>query len=163
MDVRIKGGRQRQDRVRLRRSRHRAGRRPRAGSCPAFVGISQALEWSMTARVFKADEALRGGLVRSVHPPDELLPAAQELAEEIVTNAAPISVALTRQMMWRMLGADDPMEAHKIDSRGIYARGRSRRRQGRRGVVPGKAPGAIQEQGFVRHARLFPVVAGARV
>ncbi len=92
---------------------------------PRVVGISQALEWSMTARVFKADEALRGGLVRSVHPPDELLPAARELASEIATNAAPISVALTRQMMWRMLGADDPMEAHKIDSRGVYSTGRS--------------------------------------
>ena len=92
---------------------------------PRVVGIGQALEWSMTARVFKADEALRGGLVRSVHPPDELLPAAQELALEIATNAAPISVALTRQMMWRMLGADDPMEAHKIDSRGVYSTGRS--------------------------------------
>ena len=92
---------------------------------PRVVGISQALEWSMTARVFKADEALRGGLVRSVHPPDELLPAAQALAQEIATNAAPISVALTRQMMWRMLGADDPMEAHKIDSRGVYSTGRS--------------------------------------
>jgi enoyl-CoA hydratase/carnithine racemase len=92
---------------------------------PRVVGISQALEWSMTARVFKADEALRGGLVRSVHPPDELLPAARELAREIATNAAPVSVALTRQMMWRMLGADDPMEAHKIDSRGVYSTGRS--------------------------------------
>jgi enoyl-CoA hydratase/carnithine racemase len=92
---------------------------------PRVVGISQALEWSMTARVFKADEALAGGLVRSVHPPDELLPAARELAHEIATNAAPVSVALTRQMMWRMLGADHPMEAHKIDSRGVYSTGRT--------------------------------------
>jgi enoyl-CoA hydratase/carnithine racemase len=92
---------------------------------PRVVGISQALEWSMSARVFRADEALAGGLVRSVHPPDELLPAAQGLANEIATNAAPVSVALTRQMMWRMLGADHPMEAHKIDSRGVYSTGRS--------------------------------------
>lgn len=92
---------------------------------PRVVGISQALEWSMTARVFTAEEALEGGLVRSVHPPDELLPAAQGLANEIATNAAPVSVALTRQMMWRMLGADHPMEAHKIDSRGVYSTGRS--------------------------------------
>jgi enoyl-CoA hydratase/carnithine racemase len=92
---------------------------------PRVVGMSQALEWSMTARVFTADEALAGGLVRSVHPPDELIPAARALAGEIAANAAPVSVALTRQMMWRMLGADHPMEAHKVDSRGVYSTGRS--------------------------------------
>lgn len=92
---------------------------------PRVVGISQALEWSMTARVFRADEALEGRLVRSVHAPDDLLPAARALALEIAANAAPVSVALTRQMMWRMLGADHPMEAHKVDSRGVYSTGRS--------------------------------------
>ncbi len=92
---------------------------------PRVVGISQALEWSMTARVFVPEEARAGGLVRSIHAPDELLPAARELAMEIATNAAPVSVALTRQMMWRMLGADHPMEAHKVDSRGVYSTGRS--------------------------------------
>lgn len=92
---------------------------------PRVVGINQALEWSMTARVFDAEEARRGGLVRSVHPAGELMPAARELAEEIAVNAAPVSVALTRQMMWRMLGADHPMEAHKIDSRGVYSTGRA--------------------------------------
>jgi len=91
---------------------------------PRVVGINQALEWCMTARVFGAGEALAGGLVRSVHPPDELLPAARALAEEIATNAAPVSVTLTRQMLWRMLGADHPMEAHKIDSRGVISTGR---------------------------------------
>jgi enoyl-CoA hydratase/carnithine racemase len=92
---------------------------------PRVVGISQALEWSMTARVFRAEEALAGGLVRSVHPDGEVLDAARELAAEIATNAAPVSVALTRQMMWKMLGADHPMEAHKVDSRGVYSTGRS--------------------------------------
>jgi enoyl-CoA hydratase/carnithine racemase len=92
---------------------------------PRIVGINQALEWAMTARVFTAAEAEAGGLVRSVHAPDELLPAARSLAEEIATNAAPVSVALTRQMMWKMLGADHPMEAHKVDSRGVYSTGRS--------------------------------------
>jgi enoyl-CoA hydratase/carnithine racemase len=92
---------------------------------PRVVGISQALEWSMTARVFPAEQALAGGLVRSVHAPDELLPAARALGEEIATNAAPVSVALVRQMMWRMLGADHPMEAHKIDSRGVFSTGSS--------------------------------------
>ncbi len=90
---------------------------------PRLVGISQALEWTMTGRVFNADEARAGGLVKSVHAPEALLPAALALAHEIAAHAAPVSVALTRQMMWRMLGADHPMEAHKIDSRAIYARG----------------------------------------
>jgi enoyl-CoA hydratase/carnithine racemase len=91
---------------------------------PRVVGINQALEWCLTARVFRADEALAGGLVRSVHPADEVLEVARGLAREIATNAAPVSAALTRQMLWRMLGADHPMEAHKIDSRGIYDTGR---------------------------------------
>jgi enoyl-CoA hydratase/carnithine racemase len=92
---------------------------------PRLVGMSRALEWCMTGRVFGPDEALAGGLVRSVHAPDELLPAAYELAREIVENASPVSIALTRQMLWRMAGADHPMEAHKVDSRGIAARGAS--------------------------------------
>jgi enoyl-CoA hydratase/carnithine racemase len=85
---------------------------------PRIVGISQALEWCYTGRVFPAQEALAGRLVSKVVPPDAL-------AREIAAKTAPVSVALIRQMMWRMLGADDPMEAHKVDSRGIYARGRS--------------------------------------
>lgn len=91
---------------------------------PRVVGISQALEWCFSGRVFDAQEALEGGLVRSLHEPDELLPAARAIAREIADHTAPVSVALTRQMLWRMLGADHPMEAHKIDSRGIFARGR---------------------------------------
>ncbi|MFO1135160.1 MAG: crotonase/enoyl-CoA hydratase family protein [Rhodoblastus sp.] len=92
---------------------------------PRLVGPQQALEWVYSGRVFNADEALRGRLVSKVLPPDELLPEARRLAKEIVDNTAPVSVALQRQMIWRMLGADDPMEAHKIDSRGIFERGRS--------------------------------------
>ena len=92
---------------------------------PRLVGISQALEWCFSGRVFDADEALRGGLVRSVHQPDELLPAARALAAEIVDHTAPVSVALTRRMLWAMLTADHPMEAHRVDSRGILERGRS--------------------------------------
>lgn len=92
---------------------------------PKLVGVSQALEWCYSGRVFGAQEALDGRLVRSVHKPDELLPAAYALAREIADNTAPVSVALTRQMIWRMAGADHPMEAHKVDSRAIYARGRS--------------------------------------
>ncbi|QDM17741.1 enoyl-CoA hydratase [Tardiphaga sp. vice352] len=92
---------------------------------PRLVGISQALEWCFSGRVFPAAEALEGRLVSQVVPPDELLPTARALARTFIDKTAPVSVALIRQMMWRMMGADDPMEAHKIDSRGIYARGRS--------------------------------------
>jgi enoyl-CoA hydratase/carnithine racemase len=91
---------------------------------PRLVGISKAMEWCATGRVFDAKEALAAGLVSKVVKPEELLPAAHALAREIADNTAPVSVALTRQMLWRMLGADHPMEAHKIDSRGIFARGR---------------------------------------
>lgn len=90
---------------------------------PRVVGLSQALEWCYSGRVFDADEALKGGLVRSLHAPEDLLAVATGLAREIVDNTAPVSIALTRQMMWRMLGAAHPMEAHKIDSRAVYARG----------------------------------------
>jgi enoyl-CoA hydratase/carnithine racemase len=92
---------------------------------PRLVGISRALEWTYSGRIFPASEALAGGLVSALHPGDALLAAARSLAREIIDHAAPVSVALTRQMMWRMLGADHPMQAHKIDSRAIYARGAS--------------------------------------
>ncbi len=92
---------------------------------PRVVGISQALEWCYSGRVFPAQEALDGGLLRSLHEPEDLLPAARAIAADIRDNSAPVSVALTRHMMWKMLGADHPMEAHKIDSRGIHYRGKS--------------------------------------
>ena len=92
---------------------------------PRLVGISQATEWCYTGRVFGPDEAKEGRLVRSIHAPDDLLPAARAIAKEIVDNTAPVSVALTRQMLWRLLGADHPMEAHRVDSRGIASRGAS--------------------------------------
>jgi enoyl-CoA hydratase/carnithine racemase len=92
---------------------------------PRVVGISKAMEWVATGRVFDAQEALKGGLVRSVHPAGELLDAAHALAREIAENTAPISVALARQMMWRMLGAEHPMLAHRADSRGMFIRGQS--------------------------------------
>jgi len=92
---------------------------------PRLVGISQAMEWVATGRVFLAEEALAGGLVRSVHPAEEVLGVAQELAAEIASEAAPVSVALARRLMWTMLGASHPMEAHRADSRAMFARGRS--------------------------------------
>ena len=92
---------------------------------PRLVGISRAMEWVATGRVFGAREGLEAGLIRSLHPRDELLGAARELAREIADNTAPVSVALARRMMWRMLGAEHPMIAHRADSRAMAARGQS--------------------------------------
>jgi enoyl-CoA hydratase/carnithine racemase len=106
----------------------RRGITPEAASSwylPRLVGMQTALEWCLTGRVFGADEALARGLVRSVHAPDELLPAATALAHEIADNAAPVSVALTRQMLWRLSATPHPMYAHRIDSRSIQARGQA--------------------------------------
>ena len=92
---------------------------------PRVVGISRAAEWVYSGRVFDAQEALAGGLVSRVVAPEELLPTAYALAREIAANTSAVSVALSRQMLWKMLGADHPMEAHKIDSKGIYWMGSS--------------------------------------
>jgi enoyl-CoA hydratase/carnithine racemase len=92
---------------------------------PRIVGISQAMEWTATGRVFSAQEALAGGLVHSLYSPGELLDAAYELAREIADNTAPVSVALTRRLLWSMLGADHPREAHEADSRAMFSRGQS--------------------------------------
>jgi enoyl-CoA hydratase/carnithine racemase len=90
---------------------------------PRLVGVQTALEWCYSGRVFPAQEAHEKGLVRSLHAPEDLLPAARALAREIADNTAPVSIALTRQLIWRMAGASHPMEAHMADSRGIQARG----------------------------------------
>jgi enoyl-CoA hydratase/carnithine racemase len=106
----------------------RRGITPEAASSwflPRLVGMQTALEWCFTGRVFGAQEALERGLVRSLHAPADLLPAARALAHEIADNTAPVSVALTRQMLWQMAGAAHPMQAHRIDSRAIQSRGRS--------------------------------------
>ncbi len=92
---------------------------------PRIVGISTALEWSYSGRVFPAAEAHERGLVRSLHQPEGLLPAARAIAREIIDNTAPVSIALTRQLMWRMLGSAHPMDAHRADSRAIQFRGRA--------------------------------------
>ena len=87
---------------------------------PKLVGVAQALEWCMTGRIFDAQEALRGGLVRSVHAPGELMDAARGLAREIADNTSAVSIAMTRAMLWRNPSGAHPMEAHKVDSRAIY-------------------------------------------
>jgi len=104
----------------------RRGLVPEAASSwflPRVVGISQAMEWVATGRVFSADEALAGRLVSRVVPDDELLPVALGLAEEIAANTSAVSVALSRRMLWSMLGASSPWDAHRLDSRALYELG----------------------------------------
>ncbi len=91
---------------------------------PRLVGISQALQWCYEGNVFGAEEAKAGGLVQAIHAPDALIPAARALATKMTAESAPVSLAMTRQMMWRMMGADHPLEAHRMDSRAIWYRGR---------------------------------------
>ena len=87
---------------------------------PRLVGLPTALEWCMTGRIFDANEALAAGLVRSLHPQGELMEAALRLAKEIAENSSPISVAMTRAMLWRLSSLEHPMLAHRVDSRAIY-------------------------------------------
>ena len=106
----------------------RRGLVPEAASSwflPRVVGISKALEWTFSGRVFSAEEAKEGGLIRSIHPANDLLDEANKLAQEIVENTSPVSVAMTRHMLWKLLGADHPMEAHIVDSRAIYELGKA--------------------------------------
>jgi enoyl-CoA hydratase/carnithine racemase len=113
---------------------------------PRIVGISKALEWCYSGRIFDAAEARDGGLVRSVHDPRDLLHDAKDIAREIAQNTSPVAVAMTRAMMWRLMSADHPMEAHKIDSRAIFslARGADAKEgiasflEKRRPMYPGK-------------------------
>ena len=100
---------------------------------PRLVGMGRASEWTLTGRVFPAAEALEAGLVNRVLPPEDLLPAARELASEIAANTSPVSVTLTRHMLWKALDAESPMAAHRVESKGIYTRGRSA--DAREGVV----------------------------
>jgi enoyl-CoA hydratase/carnithine racemase len=92
---------------------------------PRVVGISRAAEWVYTGRVFGAEEALAGGLVSRLVAPEDLVTTARAIAHEIADHTSAMSVALTRQMLWKMLGADHPMEAHRIDSKAVYWTGRS--------------------------------------
>jgi enoyl-CoA hydratase/carnithine racemase len=114
----------------------RRGINPEAASSwflPRLVGVQTALEWCYTGRVFPAQEALDKGLVRSIHAPEDLLPAARALAREMADNCAPVSMAITRQLIWRNAGTEHPMRAHQADSRGIQSRGAAA--DAREGVV----------------------------
>ena len=92
---------------------------------PRLVGISTALDWCYSGRLVSAVEAREAGLVRSVHAPGDLINAARELAQQLTAQSAPVSIALTRQMMWRMMGAASPIDAHRLDSRLVWSRGSS--------------------------------------
>jgi len=92
---------------------------------PRIVGIGKALEWCYSGRVFPAQEALEAGLLHSVHTPEDLLPAARALAHELTDHGAPASIAMTRRMLWAGLAQQHPMEAHRMDSRGVWLRGKS--------------------------------------
>ncbi|MFV0644290.1 MAG: crotonase/enoyl-CoA hydratase family protein [Sphingomonadaceae bacterium] len=92
---------------------------------PRVAGINQALEWCYSGRVFDAAEAMQGGLVSRIVAPEDLMETARSIAREIADNTAPVSIALTRQMMWRGLGMNHPMEAHRVDSRGVLSRSQS--------------------------------------
>jgi enoyl-CoA hydratase/carnithine racemase len=89
---------------------------------PRIVGPATALEWCYTGRIFSAEEALGRGFVRSIHEPEELMPAARAIAREIIDNCAPVSVSLTRQLTWRLMGERHPMIAHIYESRALHAR-----------------------------------------
>lgn len=123
MDIRIAS-----DNARFGFVFNRRGINPEAASSwflPRLVGIQQALAWCYSGRVFPAEEALQGGLIHSIHPQAELMNVAREMAREIADNTAAVSTTLTRHMMWRMLGASHPMEAHIVDSAAIYSRGQT--------------------------------------
>ena len=137
----------------------RRGITPEAASAwflPKVVGVSTALEWCCSGRVFPASEAQDRGLVRSLHAPEDLIPAARAIAREIADNTAPVSVALTRRMIWRMAGAAHPMEAHKADSRAIQSRGQSA--DAKEGVVSflEKRPGAYPDKVSADLPDIFP-------
>jgi enoyl-CoA hydratase/carnithine racemase len=92
---------------------------------PRLVGVPTALDWCYSGRVFDANEAKEKGLVQSLHAPEDLLPAAMELAHKVTEKSSQVSIAVSRQMIWRMMGAEHPMEAHKVDSRSLQSRGQS--------------------------------------
>jgi enoyl-CoA hydratase/carnithine racemase len=121
-----------------------------------LVGMGQAQEWVLSGRVFPAQEALAGGLVRSVHAPDDLLPAARELAREIADNTGAVSVAYNRNLLWKMAGADHPMEAHKLDSPGMRALGAMT--DAREGVVSflEKRPAAYTNSAATQMPNYYP-------
>jgi enoyl-CoA hydratase/carnithine racemase len=87
---------------------------------PRLVGMQQALEWFYSAEIFDANEALRGGLVKAVYSPETLLEEAYKLARKFTEGRSPVSAALIRQMSWRNSAQPHPLEAHRIESLGVF-------------------------------------------
>jgi enoyl-CoA hydratase/carnithine racemase len=87
---------------------------------PRIVGIGKAAEWVITGKVVGATEALKHNLVNEVLPSDSLVTRAREIASDIVQNTSAISVCLCRQLLWKMLGANHPIEAHRLDSKYVF-------------------------------------------
>ncbi len=92
---------------------------------PKIVGISNALQWCLSGKIFQPTEALEKGLITEITSEEDLLKRAKEIASDFVDSTSSLSVTLIRQMLWKMLGADHPMEAHKVDSRGVYFLGKT--------------------------------------
>ena len=107
---------------------------------PRIVGISQALEWCYSGDILEPAEALRGGLVKAVVPPDQLLPEAYKLARKWVENRSPVAIALTRQMLYRNAAQPHPLEAHRVDSLAVFYTSRHDGKEGVRAFLEKRAP-----------------------
>jgi enoyl-CoA hydratase/carnithine racemase len=107
---------------------------------PRIVGMQQALEWVYTADIFDAEEAKRGGLVKAVYPAERLLEEAKQLARRIVENRSPVAIALTRQMMYRNAAQPHPLEAHRIDSLGVFYTSKKDGKEGVRAFLEKRPP-----------------------
>ncbi|TXH05627.1 MAG: enoyl-CoA hydratase [Nevskiaceae bacterium] len=107
---------------------------------PRIVGIQQALEWCYSAEIMDAHEAQRGGLVKAVVPPDQLLAEAYKLAHKFVDNRSAVAIALTRQMMYRNSAQPHPLEAHKVDSLAIFYASLQDGKEGVRSFLEKRAP-----------------------
>ncbi|ROH86430.1 enoyl-CoA hydratase [Stagnimonas aquatica] len=107
---------------------------------PRIVGISQALEWVLSADILSADEARAGGLVKAVVAPDQLLPEAYKLARKFVEHRSPVAVALARQMLYRNSAQAHPIEAHRVDSLAMFYTSLGDGKEGVRSFLEKRAP-----------------------
>ena len=142
------------DRLRVRPARHRARRPARRWFLPRIVGIQQALEWVYSAEILTAEAALAGRLVRSVHEPDDLLPAAHELARSFVVDRSPVALGLAKQLLYRNSAAADPLEAHLSDSLAMFCTSIGDGKEGVAAFLEKRAP-RVHRQGLGAARRLL--------